>query len=122
MESAAEREIGRLLLSLRHGVSGHDRAVLAGLALCVVPIPPANAVGALLTAFNLYLLARRKLPLRELWLIALCVLCLAAYAWLWAALLHLAWRHGLSLFRIPELFHMWMQQFAPGSGRGFLSV
>ena len=116
MQSAAEREIGKFIISLRHGLYGHDRAVLAGLALSLVPIPPANLVGILLASLNLLLLATGRLPRREAFLLGISISALGIYCFVWVSLLHFAITHDLPIFSFPKILHRWMEQQLNGSG------
>ena len=74
MQSAFEREVVHLLLRLRATMASHDRAVLLGLILSVIPVPPLPLAGLLLSAFNYRLWKQHKLDLREIRLIRMSIL------------------------------------------------
>ncbi len=120
MQSALEREISRRAAGFRLNLAGHDRAVLAGLALSLVPFPPVTCIGLLLTAVNLALLAAGRLHRSELPLLLVSLVAGVLYAILWyrvALILFgldlpargitllrgwLAWFGGLGAFRGPS--------------------
>ena len=65
MPSAIEDSFESHATSVRAFLRSHDRGVIAGLALCCTPIPPAPLVGLLISLVNLYLLRSGKLPACE---------------------------------------------------------
>ena len=125
MQSALEREISRQISGLRIGLIHHDRAVVLGLVLSLLPVPPATAAGLLLTLFNLALLSAGKLARSELPLLAIGLTACLGYIVLWyylgtlvfgldlprrlsdAAWRVLPWLHGFSppVAPAPHSFH-----------------
>jgi len=64
-DSALEQELRRLFGRLRANLVGHDRGVLFGFLLCLVPVPPVALIGIAISAFNYKLWKDHKLDLGE---------------------------------------------------------
>jgi hypothetical protein len=108
VESAIEREFRRRADLLGRQVARHDRGVLIGFVLCLVPILPIPIVGLAISAFNLVLVRYGKLGVSEQRLIGAALICglvaSIAGAWLLVAASHVV------LGTIAELwdFAQWM--------------
>ncbi|MGH7043124.1 MAG: hypothetical protein ACREFY_13485 [Acetobacteraceae bacterium] len=94
MQSVLEQEALAWLTATMARLGRHDRVVLLGVALCLVPFPPANLAGLLLTCMNLVLVQRGKLSRSELPLLCAGVLAILAYAALWTSMIAWAMRSG----------------------------
>ena len=94
--SAIEDELKLWALSLSGWVRDRDRGVLLGLLFCAVPIPPITLVGIAIGLWNLRLIARGRLAVRERRLVwtalTIGLLCLILGMTVFVFLATLAWR------------------------------
>jgi hypothetical protein len=74
-DSAIERVLHERMVWLREELPRHDRAVIAGLALSLVPIPPVAFAGLLLGVANCVLTKRGRIDRRDMRLAQLSVAC-----------------------------------------------
>jgi len=63
--SAIEKEFTRIIFGLRTWLRRHDRAVIIGLMMSIIPLPPVTVAGILLGLANLMLLKTGKLDRSE---------------------------------------------------------
>ncbi len=113
VESAIEREFRRRADLLGRGIAQHDRGVLIGFLLCLVPVLPIPIVGLAISAFNLALVQHGKLGVSERRLIGAALIC-GLVASIAGALLLAAVSHAV-LGTISELWEF-VQSMLRGSG------
>ncbi len=120
MQSALEQEALARLAATMAKLRGHDRVVLLGLGLCLVPFPPANLAGLALTCMNLMLMQRGKLSRSELPLLCTGILAILAYAVLWAGMIAWAVRSGepAKLWDLLTAWAVWLSRLPRGSVMG----
>ena len=74
-ESAIERELRQGLLRLSDRVRVHDRGVVVGFLLCLVPLLPVSLLGLAIAGVNGWLLRRGLVAERERGVIRLSFIC-----------------------------------------------
>lgn len=72
-ESAIEAELKKYFKRLKGEISSHDRGVIWGGLLAIVPFPPISLIGFFVSAANLWLWKKHKLDYSEGTLIRLCL-------------------------------------------------
>lgn len=90
-ESAFEKYFLNKRASLTYWVRDRDRFVLVALVLAILPLPPACFLAAIISAFNIWLLAAGQLDKAERWLVILAlilsiansVLCAKGLMWVY---------------------------------------
>lgn len=88
MKSALEIEFSKLARRAVYSTNFHDRAVIVGFALCVVPFPPSNIVGIVVNLVNIILVATGALRRNEIRFIilgfAIATINLLAFSWVFS--------------------------------------
>jgi hypothetical protein len=96
-ESAIERELRQGLLGLSDLVRVHDRGVLVGFLLCLVPVLPVTVFGLAIAGVNGLLLRRGLVAERERRVIRLSFMC-GAVSLVVGVLLALLFLHTARMF------------------------
>lgn len=105
--SALEIELLSLLHNLHAWLKKHDRGVLVGVLLSLIPFPPILALALLIGFFNYFLLSKSKLDVSEKRLISIGLLIaianlffssIAIY-YLLHATMSIEWNEKFSIFR-----------------------